>query len=656
VTHEFIPQIEAANEVILNNVVIPIEGTIGYELVNSYGKQMAQGDPGPNDHPLNSVITQATWTGGIGTKKYKGDDSRGNSWWTTLWDGTENQLTLGPRSVEFPAAEYAPDQEAAAAYVHDKLDGFMYFTYGQKIRRWSELLKEPIVVGSDPLAPATITGKGVTFGDEVIAKKIYIPCSSSYITFDGGAFTAGIGGEGAISFVVWQQKLFKVDAQGVVKVFVTGVTPSWSVKGRLTNDVTPHRLFLHYDNDGQTAVHVATSGGVYIVDYVDGLLFETPTIYPDHPDFGKAASLWRADAFIAVGAGVLRDAKGLVTAVGPDGRDGLPEVYAFGHFVDFAPGYNGLLGLYRAYDPNFVPSVEKMDMGVSPPEAMYSQEIDSYGILFEYNTLGWHPRWVHAGIPLSVGIASHTSGGSGVYRAFWSTTGTIWSQILPIGYYNPLYNQNTFPKPQTPLERFGQHITPWFNFGVDDNSKIVKQLEFKTNNCDEKNSIVVYVQFEDEDRPTFPFASITTNGEHHLDIGFSKMPLPSPENPSGGIDYHEGTAFERMRIMIEMYGDPDDDYSTPLVEWYTLVGRKWMRANLVFSFTANLTQPHNDVSTYDMFRAIQDAATKKGASTLVINNQRFDVDVTQANGNIAPDLQFSSYMTVSAAETTEIDN
>ncbi len=643
-THEFIHQIEHPGEVILNNVVLPVQGSIGFELVNSYGRQMAQGDPGPNDHPLNSVITQATWTGGIGTKKYKGDDSRGNSWWTTMWDGTENMLSLPVKTFTFPASTFAAGQESANVYTHDKLGNYLYFTYGPVIRRWNETTDQPESFGSGN-SPATPSGRGVAYGDSLLSKRLYIPCGSSYVTHNGGAsFTAGIGSEEAISFVVWQQKLFKIDAGGIVKVLDTS-TPAWVEKGRLTTEVVPWRLFLHYDNDGQTAVHVATSGGVYILDYVNAILWETPLVYPDHPESGRAATLWRGDAYVSAGLGVHRDAKGLVTAVGPDGREGVPEEYAFGYFTDFAAGYNGLLGLYRAYDPDFSPLSETSDMGVSPPEAMYSQEISSFAVLFEYDILGWHPRWVGEDIPTSISIASH----AGVSRAFWGGVGNLYSRILPRGYFNPSYNQN-----EAPFEYYAQHITPYFNFGVDDNAKIIKQIEMKTGGLSNVHgdNIRIYVQVDDQTEwgngttPNLPFAIMYTNGEHHFDIGFAYV---------ADKLHHLSLAVERIRLLFEIRGVPGDNSVSPWIEWYSIVGRKWMRANRVFTFSADLTQPHNNVSTRKMFDAIFEASTRKGGSTLVIGNETFEVDITSDTGNIAADLQFSAYVNVSAAETTEID-
>src|SRR5215213_11616659 len=114
--HEFVTRANE-NEVLINNVRFRINGSIGWELTNSYGRKVQFGDPGPDDHPLNSTITQNSWVGGIGTKKYKGDESRNNSWFSTMWTQTENTLCLPPKTWEY----ILTGEETTLAIPHSKL-------------------------------------------------------------------------------------------------------------------------------------------------------------------------------------------------------------------------------------------------------------------------------------------------------------------------------------------------------------------------------------------------------------------------------------------------------------------------------------------------------------------------------------------------------
>jgi hypothetical protein len=315
-THEFIERAEAG-EIILNNVRLKLEGGIGWGIENSYGRKLQQGDAGPDDHPIDSTISQASWTGGIGTKKHRGDDTKGNSWWSTMWLLTEDLLCLPPKTWEFTLT----GEESTLAYPHEKYNAKQYVTFGKKIKVWNESTDTFDAVVGDPASTGSPVYKGVTWGNDVTAKKLYVPMGSTYEVFDGSTFSAGAVGEGAISFVVWQQKLFKVDTSGVVKVTTDGAT--WTEKGRIPEDYTPKRLFIHYNKNNEPNVHLTTSGALYALDYDNNYLVERELKYPDHPDQGLGAALWRADAYISVGLGVHRDSNGQISAMGPDGRDGL---------------------------------------------------------------------------------------------------------------------------------------------------------------------------------------------------------------------------------------------------------------------------------------------------------------------------------------------
>lgn len=636
--HEYITKADAGT-VVLNNVRLKVEGTIGWDLANSYGRKIQQGDPGPDDHPLNSTIIQNSWTGGIGTKKSKGDETRGNSWWSTMWMQTENMLCLPPDTLEYVLA----GEEASLAIPHAKLGGVMYGTFGKKMRRWDEATRQWAAITGNPASASSPIAPGVTWGNSATAKKTYIPMGSSYEVWDGANFAAGAGGEGAICFCVWQEKLFKLDSSGNVKFTTNGT--SWTIKGTIPEDFTPRWMFVFYDKDNARVLHVTTSGNVYALDFDNSRLVETDLIYPDHPTQGLGATTWRADAFVSVGLGVHRNANGLITAVGPDGREGLPEEYQDGHFVSLVGSYNELLGLIKGGDESFTPVAETADMGMAPPDQFYSQDAAAtYSVLMGWNQLGWHPKWIGTKTPTAIAVASN----AGVYRAFWGTRGAMYSQILPIGYYNPVYNQN-----QTPLARYARHETPYHNYGVDDTPKIIKQLEVKTGGCDENNYIVVWVRFDDEegwgDGVTVgtPLATLTSNGEHHIDIGFTRVADELK---------HLGRSFERVQFAFDAHGNPAAAYETPVIEWFTIVGRKWMRAFETFNFAVDATQPFDNLSPRKIHEHIIEAATRKGGSTLIIGDKEFLVDVTANEGNIEPLPNYKGFISVSAAMMQEIDD
>lgn len=635
---DFIRSVEE-NGIVLNNVHLQTMGTISFELSNLFGRGIHQGDPGPNDHPIDSTISQESHQGGIGTRRYKGDDSRGNSWWSTLWMQTTDNLSLHPKSYQYVVA----GEENNFAYVHDQLGGYQFATFGKKIKRWNESLD----IWEDPGAARAFTGNpvagGVTWGDATDALRLYVPMGSTYEVFDGtGVPVAGLGGEGAIGFVVWNEKLFKVDSTGAVKVSVNAQSGSpvvWTPVGQIPSGLTPRGMFVFYDRGNNQVIHVVTDKYVYALDYTNKLLVETDLWFPQHPQQGYGFTRWRADAYVSVGLGIQRQSNGLISAVGLDGRDGLPSEYSQGWITSLAPSYNELLALVRGSPFSFTPSVETADAGTGPPEGMYSQDApNTYAMLAGYNGLGWGPKWIGDQAPTNLVTAST----EGVYRIFWGTRGAIWTQQMPMGYYNPAYTPE-----QLPLERSGVHYTPWYNWGMTDTPKIMKYLEMKTEGCGGENSILVEYQIDEEYNQWVSLATILSNGQHRMRIGYESI---------GGQTLHVGLKHERIRFRFTFTGDPANDYDTPIIKWYTLVGRKWMRTVYVFSFQIDASKPHNDLSGLAISNHIYATARKKGGVPLVIADRVFIVDITTDRGNIEPGMTWNAIHNITAVEMVEEDN
>jgi hypothetical protein len=383
---------------------------------------------------------------------------------------------------------------------------------------------------------------------------------------------------------------------------------------------------------------------VYALDFANNLLIETDLKYPDHPTQGLGADRWRADAYVTVGIGIHRQANGLVTAVGPDGRDGLPTEYSSGHFTDVCGSYNELFGLMQGGDITAEATPEDTDLLAGLPDTMYSNLSDKFSMLLGWNGLGWHPRWVGTKQPTNIGVSST----AGVYRVFWGTRGELKTQILPLGYYNPAYRQQ-----YVEMERYARHETPFYNWGMINTPKILKYFETHTSNCDDVNYIKVWCRIDANEEwgngveGGTPLAVITTNGQHRFLIGYELY---------GDQLLHVGLEHERVQFAFEFFGDEADYYATPIMDWYTIVGRKWMRTIRVFTFQVDATLPHKNLSADLISQHIYDSARKKSGVPLVIANRVFMVDVTADSGNIAAGMTWEAYHNLSCIEMIEEDN
>lgn len=629
-------RIETA-EIVLNNVPMRVIGDIGFEITNIYGRKIQQGDPGPDDHPVNSTIPVADQIGGMGTFLFRGEEDRGNCWDSDLWLDTRDYMALHPAAT----LSTVTGEDASLSWVHDKLGSFQYATFGKKLRRWNETTDAWDDPGSST-STNTPSGPGITWGDADTAKALYVPMgSSNYEEWSGSAWSAG--SEPAIAFAVWSQKLFKLDGSGVVKFTVDGGT-TWTTKGVVPREELPQAMFVGYDRSGKQVIHVTTSGGAYSLDFSNAELVETDFRWPDHPTGGKAAAFWRGSSYVAAGLGIHRWAGDLVSPYGPDGKDGLKEEFSLGHINSMIGTYNELVIAVNSGDLAYTPAAETSDAQVSLPEQMYSQLGPIQSQILANNGLGWRRRW-RGEKELTNVLASSTSG---IYRLFWGSRGGIYTMEIPRGYYNPRYLTTKLP-----LQRYGRHETPFFNWGSQDTPKVLKQLEVKTEDCDINNYIDVWIRFSEDDNwgdghtVGTPLAKLVTNpsSQHVLNIGFDII---------GDTLMHTGIGHEKVQAAFDLYGDPANVFATPVMKWFTLIGRKWMRPVRVWTFQVDATQAYNAKSTRKIRDAILAAATKKGAVPLVVNSETFMVELTSDDGNIRASLDYSGYVNLTAVESTEL--
>lgn len=625
-------------EVILNNVPLKVNGDIIEELQNIFGRKTQQGDPGPDDHPINSTISQEENTGGMGTLKRRTDEDTGRYWFSTLWTQSRGVLALHPKTQIITVSGITNEP----VWPLGMYGGNMHIAFGQKLKIWNELTDAADNPGATINLTNAAVGRGIAWGNATIIKKLYIPEGTTYETWDGTTLAAGVGSERAMSFVVWSQKLFKLDDNGVVKVTVDNV--SWTTVGRITDDFTPHRLFIWKGPDGRDAVHVSTSGKVYYLDYTNSELVETDFEYPDHPDQGMAATTWRNDAYVSVGAGVHQDQGGFVTAVGLDGRDGLPQEYAQGRIKDAQPSYNELLVAYEGSVIVSPPAPETADQGVNQPEAMYAQAFPRRSFVAGNNVLGWSVKSVMEDTLTDIAVGSNHA--EGVYRWYVGGAGRLYTQIMPTGYWNPRINDTAL----IPLERYGYHMTPFYNWGWLDTPKILKQLEMKVSKANANDRIVVWLRKDEDDMwgngidDGTPLATITSNGQFVFSTGQSLI---------GDRLFFTGMEHEQVQFLFEEYGDPASNYTSPNIEWYALIGRKWMRPVRVWTFQVDGTQPLKGMSETAARSIIFDAATKKGGVTLVIGDQIYVVDVTSDVSNREAGISEDGYINVTCVEWSE---
>jgi hypothetical protein len=151
-------QYSQSGEIVLNNTPLRVNGEIVEELQNIFGRKVQQGDPGPDDHPINSTISVEDNTGGMGTLKRRSDEDTGRYWFSTLWTMSRGVLALHPYTQSVTVSGITVE----LVFPLDQLGGKTYIAFGQKLKVWNELT----LTADDPGgSPITFTGSPVARGN-----------------------------------------------------------------------------------------------------------------------------------------------------------------------------------------------------------------------------------------------------------------------------------------------------------------------------------------------------------------------------------------------------------------------------------------------------------------------------------------------------------
>jgi hypothetical protein len=310
------------------------------------------------------------------------------------------------------------------------------------------------------------------------------------------------------------------------------------------------------------------------------------------------------------------------------------------------PSYNELLANYEG--TVIIPAIvaETSDMGHNQPEQMYSQGTTRKSFIAGNDVLGWTVKALVETTLTDIIVGSDHA--TGIYRWFSGGVGKLYTQVMPTGYWNPRINDSAGFR----LNRYGYYISPFFNWGWLDTPKILKQIEIKVSSATSNDYVVVWIR-KDEDDPWGdgetagnPLATITTNGQSVLNTGHSLI---------GDQLFVTGLEHEQVQIMIELYGDPGSNTSTPVVEWFALIGRKWMRPVRVWTFQIDGTQPIKGTSQTSARQVVFDAATKKGGVSLVIGDRTYIVDVTSDVSNREAGISEAGFINVTCVEWAEAE-
>lgn len=403
----------------------------------------------------------------------------------------------------------------------------------------------------------------------------------------------------------WDSKLFKMDSSGNCWYSITpnSPTPTWTPTGGLTDlSVGSFKhLFVGFDSSGDSCMYCATTRGLRALDYASGVWLDTALSVGDHPNGGAGAGRWRDAAYVSAGLEVLKyDAPSAsIESVGLNLDDGLP-VEANGEIVAISADYIGRLFASVAADQ--------------------MAGVQNSG-LYAYDGAGWQNWWFSGSADESMGSII-VCNAENSYRVFFSAGGVLHSLPCPRGVNNPTVTGLAHASS-------GVHITPWFDAGWADSSKVALQVKLKRNfvgtGALSTGAFRITVKYRLDYSTTGIENTWTTLGTTvYADQGASaEVTLP--------FTLGAGVTFKAIQFRIEMSLGPAENTLSPDLEWFALQYRILpatisTNGGWGYHFTVDCTKDYDGKSPSQLVDALMTAA---GKTTNVELAFRYDAGSTE---------------------------
>ena len=704
------------DEIVLDNVPMMVERGVGYSLTNTYGRKTQHGEPGPDDHQYNSTNTQRTWMSGQLRRDSQETAETGRYWQGHAWVHTRGGLghALKVDKVSFPAD--APEGQVVPLDRLGRNFFWAVGTDNARIYQHVEASHsaiDPVVAGVSHVVSVvgTVMNRGITFrtpGDDDAVSDVwlYVPTTGGYTRFDV-EMNVELAPEdqnwATLGFAINQNKLYRLTTAG--KVFsLLDHTDRWQYVATLPDGSYPQNIYRTYDDDGNRCIGVTTSSGQWLLDHDNGWLFDTDLTFPEHAYQGRGACLWRGDDYISVGIGIHRKTGQLVVAAGLDEDDGLPPPFVDGLITDLCPSYNVLVAAVagEAQGEADVPlgdSIYGLTQSLPYPIPTLSSQSrllgkNRMGAIFVYNGLGWSEVFTWRRPPTRV-VVNMIHKPSVLYpddpeydtryqHMFWGDEdGGGYTVHIPLTYYNPIQS------PTLPLDRHSFLEESRIDWNMPDTPKIAKQLNIKARNLwheltaaqqhhedpGYRNRIEVvchWIDLDGHERRSDEEGVTLGPGPYPFSDGVAPLPRLVLEADSAegnsrraasigwerykntGVLLPTGLPHEAIWMEYRFIGDPASDFTGAVIEWRTIIARKWMRPNRIYTFSVNAATAVKGMSEEDVLRKLDEICLKTSGVPLVTGTDFLIVDVTRLDGSNEAGLSPRGGRTISCLEFTDV--
>lgn len=332
------------------------------------------------------------------------------------------------------------------------------------------------------------------------------------------------------------------------------------------------------------------------------------------------------------------------------------------------------------------------------------------GALFAWNGMGWGKlhQWNRPPTRVEVTMIMNATREERQQHLFFGDyDGGAYLIQIPSDYYNPLFS------PGLPLEREWTLEESRIDWNAPDTPKLAKQLNFKVDHLWHQmkdpagqphpyyNEIDVVLNWRDLDGITHtsedaevlggpgPYPFIDQNNTPTGRLTLAVIPEHDAANTpwlsnsrrsntvgwewygsSLGVRELLATGLPHESIWLTYYGKndvragnpnfPDEinrapqPLTTGLLEWRTIIVRKWMRPNRVWTFVIDAATAIKGESQEDVLAILDGICLKVGGVPLVIGDRMYIVDVTRLDGANETGLSPQAKRTITCLEFTDV--
>lgn len=574
-------------QVLLDSKYYDIDGLIQRRNINPRAARFETGIPGYSSFTQGSAEAWKGMRGGIGHKYHTSSGSE-EWYWTEGLDGSHRSGV-----IQGPKINTAGTFGAAPVKIID-FGGKTYAIGASKISEWSGSAWTSRETGiASPLDAIVVTDSTDTY-------LVVSDATSAKYTTDGTSWSALTGCKGYLAF--HDNKLYGFYGQTVNHSPAKDIDGTWETTCKVTAYLgTVYGLF--------TARSQATDEPLLCLHTSEALWTIDPWVQEIYPylrltgrtNGGRAAMFWNSYIFVSTGAGIKKISPGLVTDIGTDQDDGLPQTYQ-GYVYDMCPASDGSWMVFSVHN------------GAST---------DKSSIFKRHGTVGGNQQIYTSAVNTTITCVHYS--GSHLY-----TNGRLWwGEGTSVKYcMMPDFNTDVTQIPSYEyIAASGKGITPIFA-PLEAFAKTAIRVRGSTKGCTSNLKFTIYYRTDAH--------CFTAVGSNWTSLGtFTTSPSPT------ALDFASAAGLAFKQIQFAVAGATNSSTATPellSLEFDYDVGTKRLRG---WTFNV-LAKQHDADAIVDNLHTSQDKDTMllfypSGTSTAPSPSYRVKI------GSISENLEFSMF-------------